>query len=241
MKEILKPAAGMFGRQIIVTVMNIFVCISLMVLATAAFTQVNGYEAYVYEEGGTEPIEQYTYLNSEGEDTKKAEYEEKGYTVTTNETRTAMSKTGHVVYYTVTQIIAILLMTGFIYPNVWSLGAKDSNLVKFKHKKEDKLRGLKIGLIAVIPPLVLMIVIFIFGRKIFNVALFSLIFANFYSLIEVISGGANMLSELAVWQMILMALLLFIAPLISFVAYLLGYKDISIGEKIVYKKNNTTK
>lgn len=231
----------MFGRQIIVTVMNIFVCVSLMVLATAAFTQVNGYDAVVYEEDGKTEVERYTYLEADGEDTKKADYEEKGYIVTTNETRTPMSKTGQRIYYIVTQIIAILLMTGFIYPNLWSLGAKDSNLVRFKHKKEDKLRGLKIGAVATIPPLVLMLVIFVFGRKLFNVALFSLLFANFYSLIGVIAGSAYMLSELAVWQMVLMVLLLAIVPLISFGAYLLGYKDISLGEKIVYKKNNTTK
>lgn len=241
MKEILKPAVGMCGRQIIVTIMNIFVCISLMVLATAAFTKVNGYDAYVYEKDGTEPIAQYTYLNADGEDTKKAEYEAEGYTVRTSEKRSPMSKNGQIVYHTVAQIIAILLMTGFIYPNLWSLGAKDSNLVYFKHKSEDKLRGLKIGLIASIPPIIIMLVIFIFGRNIFNVALFALIFSNFYSLIEVISGSALVLSELAIWQMLLM-LLLFVIPItIAFVAYLLGYKGISIGEKIIYKKNNTTK
>lgn len=237
MKDIVKPALGMFVRQIIVTVMNIFVCISFMVLCTAGFTNVIGYDAYVYEKDGTEPIEQYTYFSADGEDAKKAEFEEKGYIVTTNEKRSAMSKTGNAVYYSVTQIIAFLLMVGFIYPSLWSLGAKDSNLVKFKHKKEDKLRGFKIGLIASIPPIILMLIIFIFGRNIFNVALFALIFANFYSFIEVISGSALMLSELAVWQMVLMILTIFIAPAVSGCAYLLGYKDISISEKIIYKKN----
>lgn len=237
MKEIVKPALGMFVRQIIVTFMNIFVCISFMVLCTAGFTKVIGYDAYVYEKDGTEPIEQYTYYSADGEDTKKAEFEEKGYTVTTSEKRSTMSKSGNAVYYSITQIIALLLMTGFIYPNLWSLGAKDSNLVKFKHKNEDKLRGFKIGLIAAIPPIVLMLVIFILGRNIFNVALFALIFANFYSFIELISGSAIMLSDLAVWQMVLMVLIIFIAPAIAGGAYLLGYKDISISEKIIYKKN----
>ena len=173
MKEIFKPALTMCGRMVIVTVMNIFVCISLMVLATAAFTEVDGYNAFVYEKDNDTPIAEYTHKNADGEDTKKAEYEAQGYVVSTQETRTDLSKAGMNTYLTVSQLIAVLLMTGFIYPNVWDLGAKDSNLVKFKHKKENKLRGLKIGLLAVAPAVLIMLLIFVFGRKIFNVALFS--------------------------------------------------------------------
>lgn len=241
MKEIFKPALTMCGRMVIVTVMNIFVCISLMVLATAAFTQVDGYKAFVYEKDNDTPIAEYTHKNADGEDTKKAEYEDQGYVVSTQETRTDMSKAGMNTYLTVSQLIGVLLMTGFIYPNVWDLGAKDSNLVKFKHKKENKLRGLKIGLLAVAPAVLIMLLIFVFGRKIFNVALFSMLFANFYGAIKAISGSAHMVGELAVWQMAIMLLLLFIAPAISCGAYLLGYKDISLSERFIYKKNKTTK
>ena len=241
MKEIIKHASKLFGRMLIVTVMNIFLCISLMVLATAAFTEVNGYNAYVYEKDSEKLVAEYTYNSADGEDTQKADYEEQGYVVSTQETRTEMSKAGMNTYLCITQIIALMLMTGFIYPNIWDLGAKDSNLVKFKHKNEDKLRGLKIGLIAVAPAVILMLVIFACGGKLFNVALFAMLFANFYGIIEAVSGSAIMVSDLAVWQMAVMVISLFIAPLIAFAAYLLGYKDVSLSEKLIYKKNKTTK
>ena len=241
MKEILKPALGTFGRQLVVNLMNMFMCMSLMVLATAAFTSVNGYKAFVYQDGNDKPIAEYTYKNSDGEDTKKAEYEDQGYKVVTSETRDDLSKGETTAYYIITQIIGLVLVGSFVYPNMWSLGAKDSNLVRFKHKKEDKLRGLKIGLIAIIPLFIAMVVFLVALREATAVALFAMLFASFFSFIHAIGGSAQYLSDLSVLQSIMMVLPLFIIPLIAWAAYLLGYKDISLGEKLIYKNNNKKK
>lgn len=48
-------------------------------------------------------------------------------------------------------ILMLLLLAAFPYSIVWSKGDRDKNSVNFGHMQEDKLRGLKVGLMAAIP------------------------------------------------------------------------------------------
>ena len=120
-------------------------------LATALFTQEIGYEAYGVKEGSTQNEFLYTYYTKDGEDTKKAEYEEQGYTVSTTQIRDNMSKAERNVFLVISLIGTLWLTGSFIYGVSWMFGNKDSNKVHFGRIKEDKLRGAKIGLIATIP------------------------------------------------------------------------------------------
>ena len=45
-----------------------------------------------------------------------------------------------------------------------------------------------------------------------------------------------MVGEMGAIQLVLLALIQFIVPAISGVAYILGYKEINLAEKLVYKK-----
>ncbi len=240
MNEIFKNGLSLFLRLIIVNVMCFFMVISFNVLASAAFTENIGYTAFGTSSESAEQVELYTHYYSDGEDLKLKEYEEQGYTITKSNIRSTISGKGYTVFLVVTQLFCAILIVSFIYPNFWSMGTKDSNLVHFKHKNEDKLKGLKCGLIAVAP--VLLINIFILATR--NtisarvpVVLYKFLNSSYYSVIEFIAGKASAFGELSVLSMLSLSLIQLFVPLVSFIAYLLGYKNISIGEKFIYKKS----
>ena len=239
MKDILKDGGKLFLKTIVVNIMCFFIVISFSVLTTAAFSKNIGYKAYGTTGGSSEQTELYTYYYEDGEDAKKSAYEEDGYTVSTVSIRSDISKSGKTLFLIISQLFSILILCGFIYPDIWHNGTNDSNLVKFKHKSEDKFKGLKIGAVAVIPSYLILIFLVIArlgALPDFPMVLYKFLNSSVYSFIEVILGGTVTVSNLAVWRFIILFLLPLIIPAIAGISYILGYKNISVGEKLVYKK-----
>lgn len=239
MKENFKTGAKLFLKLIVVNIMCFFVVMSFSVLSTAAFTKNVGYKAYGTSSDSSEPQELYTHYYADGEDTKKAEYEGRGFTVSESKIRSEMTRGGTAAFLAVSQIFCILILFSFIYPNIWHIGTTDSNLVKFKHKAEDKMKGLKIGLIAVAPEYLFLLFVIIAkagAAPKFPVVLLKFLNAAFYSLTQVICGNVIYVSELSVIRLILLLLLPLVIPAVSCVSYILGYKNFSVGEKLIYKK-----
>ena len=241
MKQIMRQGLSLFGRIVIVTIMSFFICVSINVLCTAGFTEKIGYDVYGCKADSEDAVHLYTHYHKDGEDTEQKTYEDEGYTLKKTEIRSSLSKTGNAVFLTVTQIFSLLLLMAFVYPNLWHLGAKDSNLVRFKHQEEDNLKGLKIGAVSQIPAFLLWVatLIFAFGVKpALPTALYRFINCNFYSFIQVVFGSAQTLGELKTVQLILLLLPLAVVMFIAWLGYFLGYKDFSISEKLIYKKKN---
>lgn len=234
-KENLKPAISLFFKMIVVTIMNIFLCISMVVLSTALFSEVVGYDATVYEKETGKQVDAYTHMNGDGDDIKKAEFEEQGYIVKTFEKRSEFTTGGKIAVYAVIQLLSLAIVLSFIHPKMWQMGCRDSNLIRFKHKEPDSLRGLKIGLLSAIPTFIVNVALLIFAKKL-TIGMYALLNANVYSLIIGIGGLTGNIEDLAVWQILLMLLCHIVVPLAAYVSYLLGYKDISLFEKAVYKK-----
>lgn len=210
--------------------------ISLSVLATAAFSENIGYIAYGVSSESEESEELYRHYYKDGEDTKKAQYEDNGYTVTESKIRSEISKTGNAVFLTVSAIFCLVLTVSFVYPKLWQMGTKDSNLVQFKHKKEDKLKGLKCGIIAIIPSVILLIV-FAFIIPETQTTLYKFLNCSSYTFIDWIVGSAKTFKELSIIKILGLLILNAVIPLSAFSGYLLGYKNISLSEKFIYKKN----
>ena len=239
MKVIIKSGSKLFLKTVVVNIMCFFIVISFSVLATAAFTKNIGYKAYGTSSDTSSQTELYTYYYEDGEDTYKSAYEEQGYTVSTASIRSQISGTGNVVFLTVSQIFCLLILISFIYPNLWHDGTNDSNLVRFKHKKEDKHKGFKIGAVAVIPNylfLIFLVIAKLGAVPSFPMALYKFLNSAFYSFIQIIAGSAVTVADLEVRSLILLFILPLIIPVTAGAAYILGYKNISIGEKMVYKK-----
>lgn len=212
----------------------------MSVLATAVFTEDIGYTALIYNAENEELVTQYDYYYDDGEDTKISQYETDEYIINKSTLKSTLSKGEDIAFYSVTQIICLIMLLMFIYPNLWDRGTRDNNLVSFGHAVEDKLKGLKVGLIASIPSALFFI--FLLATKAgisakLPVGVLRLMYSSTYSFNYLICGKAMTLGELSYGQLVGMAALLLIVPLAAYVSYMLGYKNISIGEKLVYKKN----
>ena len=59
-----------------------------------------------------------------------------------------------------------------------------------------------------------------------------------YSFILWISGGADVVSKLGILRFALLFLLQLAVPVISAMAYILGFKEINLSDKFVYKKGS---
>lgn len=238
-KETVKHALKLFGQLIVVSVLNFFICFSFMFICTAAFTKNIGYSAVVYDKDGKE-VEKYVYYSADGEDKKLAEYPEAdGYKLAKQTVKSKMSATGNAVFCSVTQLFTLALLIGFVYPRLWSLGAKDSNLVKFKHRTYEPLRGLKIGLLAQLPAFLLLLSFITFMRSV-PLKLYALLNSSFYAVITAIGGDTKFANAGFLRTAALFAFLLAV-PVIAEAAYYLGLKDISLGERFVYSKKQNKK
>ena len=106
MKEIFKNSISLFGRIVTINIMCFFLVISLSVLITAAFSENIGYVAMGTSSENEQSVELYRHYYEDGEDTKRAEYEENGYTVSESKIRSEVSKYpfpmcyGSFLYYT---------------------------------------------------------------------------------------------------------------------------------------------
>lgn len=240
MKEVLKTAISIFLKLIIVNFMCGVIVVSLTLIASGFFSETVGYNAFGTKEGSDKTDSLYSYYYADGEDALRSEYEAQGYTITESPIRELSSK-GNTVAMLVAQFLCLMMLCSFVYPKLWQLGASDSNLVHFKHKKEDKLKGLKIGGITIIPAVVLLIVLFTMKNGIlseFPVAIYKLLNSSLYGFVEFAAGNAKTFSELSVLNFVLMLASQLVIPIITYISYILGYKNISVGEKIIYKKDN---
>ncbi len=237
--ENVKFASKIFLRIIAVSVICFFVAISFMVLCTGFGTEKIGYTVYGATEGDDELKELYTYYYADGVDEKEAEFANQGYAMQKLTLRSELSGGVKAFFLVATQIAGLFILIGFIYHYLWELGAKDCNLIKFGHIKGDNLRGFKIGLIASVPNILFFAAIIIFKNGLFsgfNMPFYKFIVSYFYSFVELILNGATRAAELSVMQIVALALMLLIIPVIAEIAYLLGLKGISVGDKLIYKK-----
>ena len=150
-----------------------------------------------------------------------------------------LSNSGMACFLIVSQVVAFCLTCAFIYSELWHRGTKDSNLVKFKHKREDKLKGFKIGVASTVPNYLFLIFLVVAKLGLFPkfpLALYKILNSSVYSFIEVIIGSAVAVSELTVLRLALLFILPLIIPAIAGVSYILGYKNISLSDKFIYKK-----
>ena len=141
------------------------------------------------------------------------------------------------------QIFSLILFCTIPYSGIWDLGSSDKNKVAYHHIEEDKLKGFKIGLIATIPCFLTYLGLIV--CKLFDVnlylALFRIINPHFLVIFNYLlppDGGMTQLSWLNILCVLPLSMLL---PLVCLSAYWLGYKRISIIEKIIYKNGRKPK
>lgn len=237
MKGIFKLGFKLYGKVVLATVMAFFIVISVNVIATGLMSEETGYKAYGVKEESQEQELLYEYSNSDGEDTQKEKYEEQGYTITTEKIY-RIKKSGVTFFHITSQFFSLMILTVFIYSFLWKVGTKDNNLARFGHITADKFRGFKIGLVACIPYAVFVLALFVLrfiARTNVSTALIEFLNSHIYSFTSLVLGE-NAFLDISFIRLFGLLLLGLIVPIISGISYLIGFKDIAIGEKILYKK-----
>ncbi len=234
----IKVAFSCSLRYIITALLTFFIYLSVTVIMVGLFTSNIGYTVFSIEDGKS--TELYRYYYSEGEDTKYAEYEAQGLELQKVETRMGLSGTPKVVCDIITQVLGAVILFGFISNSLNKLGDSDRNLVLTGNMAEDKLRGLKIGLIAN-APIYLSYAIFLIAKTgVISPNWYSLFrFLNFpqFMLINYLYGQSTSSAIDIPWSNAALGALTFVAlPLFAYISYTLGYKRINLGERIIYKK-----
>ena len=235
-RDNLRYAAITWGKSIVAAIMCLFVYVSIQFIAITIFTKEIGYTVYeVVDAKRGDAI--YTHYYADGEDQKIKEYaQDKVETVIE---RSELTVKQNYTAQTISQILSLIIFAATLYQRVWSIGISDNNKVKFDRAKQDKLRGFKIGCLATVPS-VLVYILLLLGR--FGVAP-NLIFAiykmfniHIFGYINMLFGIGTQLFNVPIYKLALAAVPLLILPAVCAISYLLGYKDISISEKIIYKR-----
>lgn len=238
MKDVIKKSLRVFFLLFIANIMSFFLVISFNVITTVGFTEEIGYTAFGTMNKDDKPEELYKHYYKDGEDTKLKEYEEKGYTITTPALRSTLSKTEDIVSKTIAGVICIAMAICVIYTEIWKYGDKERTSVKYKNQKEQLGKGFLVGIIASIPAIILLFVLTVLKSgfaKTLPLLTYAMLNTYLYDFIYLIANGAKFFGDFNLLQILLILLLLTIIPIACGISYILGYKGISISEKIVYK------
>lgn len=239
-KLLLKKSGGVLARAIFATFMALIVHISFIFIGEAALTHAVGYSVYILNEETNQQELLYThyYADSE-EDTRLAELDANETPYLKYKETTELSTLEKGIIATVSQLFCIGIIISFIYIFVWHIGNKDLNAVKFERMQFDKYKGLKIGLIASIPFDFVYLLLLLGALNILPgsiIFVYRLAFGFVYPITSLIIGSPLLANELSVVQLLLLSLMMLIIPLICHFSYIIGYKDISIKNKLVYKE-----
>lgn len=242
MKDIFLKALKVFGHLIVVGIACFFIVISFNAIEIGLFSKDIGYDAYGRLSEDANPEFLYTYYYDDGDDTKAKEYEDKGYELLKYSIRSDVEKGADITLSVVSQICCLVILISFIYNDVWCAGNKDFEATRIHGKKFSKLKGLYIGLLANIPAFLLLTASLVLKNGAtakLPIAIYTYTNSYAFEMIFAATNGVMYWADVQWWQAAIYYALLLIVPIICLVSYIIGYKDISISEKLIYK--NSTK
>lgn len=234
-----KLSLSVLGKYVICLLMCFFVTFSFIAVFSMFSLDMIGYDAAIFEnEEASEPLEEYKHYYADGEDTKKAEAESKNQIVVTREFASEFSGTPYVACHIIAQAVSLTLFIAIMSSSLNKQGRADLNAVHCGRAKEDILKGLKVGLVPTGVSIASWVCLVLAKSGIFKAGLPIYSFANyhFFGYQKLIFGNNVAVEALSTGTLFLALLPAVITLAVCTVAYILGYKDISLYEKAVYKK-----
>lgn len=129
-----------------------------------------------------------------------------------------------------------------IYSIMWGLGYRDLNRQNFGRIAKDKFRGFKLALYGYIPVIVMAFLFIISKFNLFYnfVIPFKLLNAGVWPFINLVKNK-QYLPDYALWEIILIALISLVPIAMAGVFYMMGNRDYSPLQKLIYRKKNEDK
>ena len=225
--------------------MAFFVIFSTTLIFTTLFTENLGYDVYKLDKNGEKKELLYTYNYSEGKDKKIDQLKKDGVEFKTEYRRSDLSIGGSIAYAVITQFICLAVLAAFIYSQLSKLGKTDNTDVSYKGYAEDKLKGLKIGIITAAPFILFYLVHVVFALGVkpdFTMAYYRIVNYIYFPVLNFVIGNADVtVGDLKVYEFILAFLPLLFVPVVSHFSYIIGYKKIEFFDKLIYKDSKKEK
>lgn len=150
--------------------------------------------------------------------------------------------------FKITAQIAVLLIQGaMIYRICWKQGSSDNNFVSMNMQKPNPMKGLKAALFSCIPLFTVYLLLLLSKTGLISNDIFGNIMLLSYSVIDVafnpivnsvLLGFNGNLTVIPLLSIIITSLTTAFIPLVAHFSYLLGYRQYSIMEHIIYKNIN---
>jgi len=151
----------------------------------------------------------------------------------------AVSKySGSVMGLLISGAITLAVYSLPVYGTMWKIGNRDLNQATFGHIEKDVFRGFKVCLMTSIPWLLLGFILVLTRFGVFKYSIniiFKIVNPEIVPFINLIKNTQFVL-EYSIIQVLGIALLTLIPPILGGIYYILGLNDFSPVQKIVYKK-----
>lgn len=269
----IKLAVSVFLRTVLVAVLSIFIYMSLSVIVSGVSTKNIGYEEYKKDANGSwTRVGVYTNITTNAttaattsaatattapsggqaaaSGTSRPASTTAVSTGTTEEVRqqairSEVPKGAALFLDILSEVLMLCLLAALPYSIVWAQGDRDKNKVQFGHMQEDKLRGLKIGLMAGIPSYIGYILLLLSKLNVLLPGYFyayRLLNMPFLPILNRLAGTDITSTAQISWPAILAMLMVVVfVPLVCTIGYALGYKQISLSERFIYVNPNGKK
>ena len=264
MNNLVSKGLKTFVLVLTVSLISFFVVISFNMLEIGFFSEDIGYDVrgQVEKDGEIELL--YKFYIKSGIDQDAAKYENEGYKLN-KKPLTAMVGEGDEAKYEkqevelrrysfrsdveqgpalamtiLSQLCCLFIVIAFIYNELWKVGNKDFEAIRLHGHVVNKFKGLYIGLIAIAPAFIFLTFSLITKTSLMAnspIAIFTFSNAYAFETIFAITNGAMTWSEVTFLQAVGYYGVLTVVPLIAYVSYIIGVKDISLGEKFIYKNS----
>ena len=236
-KKTVSVALKLFVRLLVAIILCAILNVSMNVIGTAFFSDVIGYQIFEQAKDGTSSIVEEHYYK-EGETPVTAEDLKLKENQMFSAIRKVKDSTQGAVDF-VSQILMLIVLGVFPYHILWQFGNRDDTNVRYRGQKPDPWRGVRIGLLAMIPFAVMWLLLIVakFGIITPNyLQVYRLIAFPFMPYLNWLFGAAQSLTDVALWRIFLLIPTLLFVPAVSGFAYKLGGRQFSISEFITFKK-----
>ena len=237
-------------RTLIAAIIGLVIYMSITFVVTGFNYKNIGYEILYSRDGENfEKVYEYRYTGKEGDDwvdenlEKYLEGEDSEYYYKQN-IPSQLSKSTMSTIAWISQIASLIVWGALIYTLTWNVGNGAADKNELGGVELDKLRGLKAGLVAVIPHAVTYLILVI-AKIIYScgnylpskfdwaISIFKILNFNCFAYNDVMIPGE--INTISVAGIICLAGVLLVLPLIATFGYAMGVRHTNIKEKIVYE------
>lgn len=239
LKSYLSFGVKVFLKFLICLLLAVMTFFSFVFIFSQTATEKLGYQVFIYNDTAESYEFSYDYFYSEGSDERLKEIVADGIEYEQVTIRSEFKGTPYYITMFVAQIFVLAAFIAMVYGTMYRKGDSDKNKVLFKRMKPDVWFGFKSGMFT--GGLLFLVYIGLILSKLGVISdnflgIFSVANYYIYFIVKLIIGDATLTSQLGWLGIILCGLTVLVVPFACQLFYYIGYKQIRLLDKFVYKK-----